>query len=343
MPGTLAPVGTYSLVSDLPVTIESCELQGLDQAVSAEFLRRTTVIRLRGGGEEGVGEDVTYDSESHANFQAAGPPVSLVGRHTIASFSALLDETEDYRRWGFESAALDLALRQRGLPLYEVLGRTPQPVRFVVSPRLGAEDKTERLRRLSGMRFKLDPTSDWDEAFVAALRELGTVDVVDFKEAYTWREAERTASAGLYGLVVESLPAALIEDPDLAAPDKAAVLENHHERITWDAVIHSVADVDALRFPPRTLNCKPSRFGSIRRLLDFYDVCADRGISLYGGGQFELGPGRGQIQYLASLFHPDAPNDVAPSEYNLPQPPSTLPGSPLEPAPDTIGFGWLRR
>ena len=87
--------------------------------------------------------------------------------------------------------------------------------------------------------------------------------------------------------------------------------------------------MDALPFPPRTLNSKPSRFGSVQRLLDFYDACAERGIALYGGGQFELGPGRGQIQYLASLFHPDAPNDVAPSAYNLAPPPAGLAGSPL--------------
>ena len=36
---------------------------------------------------------------------------------------------------------------------------------------------------------------------------------------------------------------------------------------------------------------------------------------MYGGGQFELGPGRGQIQYLASVFHPDGPNDVAPTGF----------------------------
>ena len=34
-------------------------------------------------------------------------------------------------------------------------------------------------------------------------------------------------------------------------------------------------------------------------------------------GQFELGVGRGQIEYLASLFHSDSPNDVAPTGYNL--------------------------
>ena len=42
---------------------------------------------------------------------------------------------------------------------------------------------------------------------------------------------------------------------------------------------------------------------------------------MYGGGQFELGPGRGQIQLLASIFHPDTPNDVAPGGYNVPDRP----------------------
>jgi hypothetical protein len=55
---------------------------------------------------------------------------------------------------------------------------------------------------------------------------------------------------------------------------------------------------------------------------------------------FELGPGRGQIQYLASLFHPDAPNDVAPSLYNLPDLPDGLPTSPLPPPAEILGFRW---
>jgi hypothetical protein len=222
-----------------------------------------------------------------------------------------------------------------------VLGRIPRPVRFVVSTGLGP-GRAERLRQMGGTRFKLDPTSDWDEALVADLVELDCVDVVDFKEAYTWREPERAAPPSLYRLVVESLPNALIEDPRLDDPEKAAVLEPHRRRITWDAMLHSVEDVDTLPFPPQTLNSKPSRFGSLRRLLAFYDACAERGIDLYGGGQFELGPGRGQIQYLASLFHPEAPNDVAPSEYNLVPTPTDLPRSPLQPVPDRIGFRWLQ-
>ena len=32
---------------------------------------------------------------------------------------------------------------------------------------------------------------------------------------------------------------------------------------------------------------------------------------------FEQGPGRGQLQHLASLFHPGGPNDLAPVAYYL--------------------------
>ena len=62
-------------------------------------------------------------------------------------------------------------------------------------------------------------------------------------------------------------------------------------------------------------------------------------MTLYGGGQSELGPGRGQIQLLAAIFHPDGPNDVAPAGWDQPDfPRSGLPTSPLDPAPDVTGF-----
>ncbi|HYZ18854.1 MAG TPA: hypothetical protein VE615_04880, partial [Gaiellaceae bacterium] len=77
-----------------------------------------------------------------------------------------------------------------------------------------------------------------------------------------------------------------------------------------------------------------------RRLFEAYDYAAERGMLLYGGGQFELGPGRGQIQYLASLFHPDSPNDVAPGGYNAGEPQPGLPQSPLDPQPSATGFRW---
>ncbi len=52
----------------------------------------------------------------------------------------------------------------------------------------------------------------------------------------------------------------------------------------------------------------------------------------------ELGVGRDQIQLLASLFHPDTPNDVAPGGYNFDTPAADLPASPLVAEPAATGF-----
>jgi hypothetical protein len=332
-------VTTYDALASLPLVVERYELERLEQPVSTgEFVRVTTVIHVHGGGEEGVGEDVIYDAKLH-------PPPSdlpLAGEWTLASFSAALEPYDfyDYRRWGFESAALDLALRQAGRSFAEAVGREPRPVTFVVSRRFDAVDELRRLLdRYPGTRFKLDPRSEWDDEFVTEIAALGVVEVADLKGAYHGTIVDQPPDPALYERVVRGLPEAWIEDPALT-DETEPVLAPHRDRITWDAPIHSVADVEGLPFPPRTLNVKPSRFGTLERLFGFYDHCAEHGIGLYGGGQFELGPGRGQIQYLASLFCSDAPNDVAPGGYNAVEPADGLPVSPLEPSPAPTGFRW---
>jgi hypothetical protein len=197
-------------------------------------------------------------------------------------------------------------------------------------------------RRLEGypsLRFKLDPTSSWDEPLIAELAATGAVDSVDFKGYYSGSIVDQPADPVLYRRVVEALPDAWIEDPALTEQTEP-VLAAHRERFSWDAPIHSVADIEALPYPPKMVNVKPSRLGCLEGLLEAFGHCASHGIGNYGGGQFELGVGRGQIQYLASLFHPDAPNDVAPSGFNLPEPPAGLPESPLAPKPSRTGFRW---
>jgi hypothetical protein len=112
------------------------------------------------------------------------------------------------------------------------------------------------------------------------------------------------------------------------------------DRVTWDAPLESLADIERLEHKPPAINSKPSRFGSLQELMSVYEYCDREEIAVYGGGQGELGVGRQQIQYLASLFHPDTPNDVAPSGYNDPSVPDGLATSPLEPKPADAGFRW---
>ena len=352
-------MATYDRIAKLPIEIEHLDLEGLELAVTKEFVRKTTLIKLSGQGHEGAGEDVTYDALDHIALQDAGPP-DLVGSFTVGSFSERLEQaslwpsppvrdvSQNYRRWAFESAALDLALRQAGSSLAGHLGLDPRPVNFVVSMRLSAfddptPDRADRVQRMlesyPTTRFKLDPTNSWTPELVGELVATGAVDSLDLKGQYSGTPVDVETDPELYRLLIERFPDAWLEDPDVNDQTKP-VLDPVADRVTWDAPIHSIADIESRPWRPRMINIKPSRFGPLRELFAAYDYCRENGIRAYGGGQFELGPGRGHIQYLASLFHPDTPNDVAPSNYNLAEPPPGLPVSPLEPAIEPAGFRW---
>ena len=137
---------TYAQLAELPVVIDGYALEVLSRRVSSGFRRFTTVFRLAGAGDEGVGEDVTYEAAEHRQAQRTGPGAAARGRlddrellpaprragHLPGS-RAGAGGLSDVSSLALESAALDLALRQAGQPLHAVLRRTPRPVRFVVS------------------------------------------------------------------------------------------------------------------------------------------------------------------------------------------------------------------
>ena len=260
----------WTAVKDLPLTIESSAVEVLLPAGATDREDfSTTHLLLRGRGEEGLGEQVGMP-EDQEGLRTGDHP--LAGSWaTLADFLSYLDTIDmwpeppehelqrNWRRWTFESAALDLALRQAATSLPEVLGRVPRPVRFVTSFGLGDPPDggkvADRRRAHLTVGFKLDVAPSW------------TQEIMD-----------------------------------------------------------RVAAVDGV--------------GRLQELSRLYAHCESAGIRMYNGGMGELGAGRGQAQLLAALFHPDAPNDIAPSGYNLETLPPGLPASPLDPAP---GRGFRRR
>jgi hypothetical protein len=347
---------TYAHVAGLPLVVERCELQPLVRDTTSGFTKVSTVVRLSGGSHVGEGEDITWDQIDQIELLRGADRLTWAhGARTFDEFSTLLglanlfpvepirDSARFYRRWAFESAALDLALRQNGLSLQDAVHRSAEPVEFVASVRIGDPPTLRPLEAWldadPGLRFKLDPTPNWGDELVGQLARLDCVDVIDLKGCYLNANVAMDPEAALYRRVIEGLPDAWIEDPALG-PLTEDLLEPHRDRITWDEPIHSVADIERLPWRPRMLNVKPARFGSVRALFDAYDHCAAHGIGAYGGGMFEQGPGRGQLQYLASLFHPGTPNDIAPPGYNLQLRSDELPRSPLAPAPHPTGFRW---
>ena len=186
---------SFDKLAELPLTIDSHELSGQQADVSSGFLRMTTTINFSGGGEVGGGEDVTYDNEDHEALQAWGAPLDLAGEWTLGSFCEALEALDlfpqpplreisrNYRIWGFESAALDLALRQAGQSLHQRLGLTPKPLRFVCSLRLGEPPAIlapleQRLSLYPDLEFKLDPTPEWDAATLQAVANSGRAAVL---------------------------------------------------------------------------------------------------------------------------------------------------------------------
>lgn len=348
-------MSTYERIAELPVLIESYAFEGLSIQPSPEFERLTTVVQVAAEGLIGNGEDITYEGLDAIALQDAGPVHDLSGPRTIGELCDLIggldlfptpperEVSRLYRRWAFESAALDLALKQADTTLSRYLGMELRPLNFVASMGLrGADGGSDigtlraKLEIYPELKFKLDPALDWDEQLIAELAATGAVNTLDLKGQYKGTVVDIETDPELYRRLAEAFPDAWLEDPDLSEQTRE-ILAPHMDRVTWDAPIHSVAEIEALEHKPKVINIKPSRMGGLKSTFDAYDYCQREGIGAYGGGQWELGVGREQIQYLGALFHPDNPNDTAPRGYNAAMPEPGLPTSPMQ-VPD-VGFG----
>jgi L-alanine-DL-glutamate epimerase-like enolase superfamily enzyme len=342
------PESLWSRVADLTLTIAEHRWESV-MAPGEEHGRY--ILHLGDGTLEGLGEEVggTMVDEDGAFF-ALAPSLALAGSWTLESFSDHVagldlwpeppewDMARRLRRWAFESAALDLALAQNGRSLAEALGRASRPVRFVNSLGLGEPPSFStigrRLARYPRLRFKLDAQPSWPASLIAEVAATDAIDVIDFKGRYGIEVEDEPALLAMYREIVTRFPEAILEDPhDL--PEVTELLEPHAARVSFDAPIATAADIAT-----SIVNVKPSRIGSVRALLDIYDHCEQKGVRMYGGGMGEFEVARGQIELLASLFHPDSTNDVAPSPYNLADLPVELPQSPLVPGAPARGFRW---
>src|SRR3954462_3476486 len=247
-------------LAGLPLVIEACAYERLDAVLAHEFERITTHVRLRCGGADGLGEDVSVFREDGTALHETRPALPLEGEWTLAGFCDHVATLElwpeppewegalRFRNWALGSAALALALRRAGRSLHDVLGLEPQPVRFVNSLGLGKEPSIEpvrrRLARSLGMRFKLDAEATWPPALVDEVAATAAVDTIDFKGQYGFEVEDPQALLALYDHVLAAFPHAYLEDPH-DHPGIAERLGDHLDRVSYDAPIRGPEDIGA--------------------------------------------------------------------------------------------------
>ena len=139
----------YDLVSDLQLTVDDLRFEhcgGRGRARASRARRRPS--RSAVAPAPVVGEDVTYDAAEHDADRLPGSSwrrswtldsllrAASTGSTCSRPASRARHAYRDYRRWAFESAALDLALQQAGRSLGDALGREARAARVrLLDPR----------------------------------------------------------------------------------------------------------------------------------------------------------------------------------------------------------------
>ena len=323
----------YDLVRDLPLEIDGSRVRGRDASRSRPSSRARRHVVMRGGGARGPrrGRHLRPGRARPGPLPAAR---RCTGSWTLDSLSKHLDELElfpagepgqhayrDYRRWAFES----VGARPRaaaGRPLARRGARTRGAAADVrlVDPRHLARRLARALPR-AALQARPDAGVDGRagrDARGARQRRRRR------PEGPVPRHGRRQPGRpGALPARRRRLPGRVDRGPGADAGDRRrarAAPRPHHVgradplvgRRRGAAVRARGASTASRRASARSRGCSSSTTAAPRH-----------GIALYGGGQFELGVGRGQIQLLAALFHPDGSNDVAPGGYNAPEP---LPG-----------------
>ena len=77
-------------LADLPLVIESYEYDRLSATLTHDFQRVTTLVRLVGGGADGLGEDISIHVEDGSSLHETRWTLPLEGEWTLATFCAHL-------------------------------------------------------------------------------------------------------------------------------------------------------------------------------------------------------------------------------------------------------------
>jgi len=303
-------------------------VEPFETSMGRTTLRRIVLVEVHaegvsGWGEVTAGETPSYSPETtetawHVLTEYIAPTVQ--GRELAASeFDGLVKHVRGHRmaKAGLETALWDAEAKQKGQPLWKMLGGTraeiPCGVSIGIQPTLDTLlEKIARALAVGYQRIKIKIRPGWDDAPCEAVRtkfpEISLM--VDANSAYTLDDLPLLQRLDGYRLM-------MIEQP-LAWDDLYGHVRLQMQLrtpICLDECIHSEAEAAAAveLGACRIVNLKLGRVGGHQSARRIHNLCRNRGVPVWAGGMLEAGIGRAHNIAMATLENFSLPGDISAS------------------------------
>lgn len=301
------------------------ETSGSRETHQTHVLARVESEGAVGWGESVAPEQPWYSGETPRTVWYALDEVilpRLVGQDLAGpeGTSAILGWIREHRmaKATIEMAIWDLAARQRGVPLRELLGGTRD--RILCGVAIGIHPSVEALfetidRELAAgyqrVKLKIKPGADGHVAEAVRNRYPDLPFMLDANSAYTLADLPLFRRIDAYHPTMLEQPLA---HDDIV--DHATLQRGIATPVCLDESIHTAEDArKAIALgATRVINIKPGRVGGHLEAKRIHDRCAEAGIPVWCGGMLEFGIGRAHNVHLASLPNFRLPGDVSASE-----------------------------
>ena len=234
--------------------------------------------------------------------------------------SAILAHTRGHNmaKAALESAVWDAEAKQKGMPLWKLLGGVRQEISSGVS--IGIQPSTEQLlanveKELAAgyqrIKIKIKPGQDMERVAAVRKRWPHIRLMADANSAYTLEDAALLRKLDEFALM-------MIEQPlgwdDIYSHTK--LQRQLQTPICLDECIHEYHHaVEAIETGAcRIINMKMGRVGGHAVMREIHDLCKRSGTPMWCGGMLESGIGRAHNIALSTLENFTLPGDVAASK-----------------------------
>jgi o-succinylbenzoate synthase len=303
-------------------------VEPFETSMGRTTLRRIVLVEVLAEGVSGWGEVTAAETPSyspettetawHVLRDFIAPAVR--GRELAAAgFPALVKHVRGHNmaKAGLETALWDAEAKQKGQPLWKMLGGTrkeiPCGVSIGIQPTLDAlVGKIERELAAGYQRIKIKIRPGWDvEACEAVRRKFPDIRLMaDANSAYTLDDTPLLKQLERYRLM-------MLEQP-LGWDDLYAHVRLQMQLripVCLDECIQSEAQAAAAveLGACRIINLKLGRVGGHQAARRIHDLCRDHAVPVWCGGMLEAGIGRAHNIAMSTLENFSLPGDVSAS------------------------------